>query len=203
MFRILLLFFLFISTSHASDFCVADLKGVKSPSGYPCKSHVTVDDFVFSGFKAGNTSNVFKAALTPAFVDEFPGVNGLGFSAARLDLDVGGIIPMHSHPGGSELLIMVSGHITAGFIASDNSVFLKTLSKGDLMIFPQGLLHFQLNAGNTKATAIFAYSSTNPGAQLLDLALFGNNLDSMLVQKSTFLDLAQVKKLKGAFGGSY
>ncbi|OIW11821.1 hypothetical protein TanjilG_07302 [Lupinus angustifolius] len=203
MFRILLLFSLFLSTSHASDLCVADLKGIKNPAGYPCKSKVTVNDFVFSGFKAGNTSNVFKAALTPAFVDEFPGVNGLGFSAARLDLDVGGIIPMHSHPSGSELLIMVSGHITAGFIASDNSVFLKTLSKGDLMIFPQGLLHFQLNSGNRKATAFFTYSSTNPGAQLLDLALFGNNLDSILVQKSTFLDPAQVKKLKGAFGGSY
>ncbi|CAL0326131.1 unnamed protein product [Lupinus luteus] len=203
MFRILLLLSLFISTSHASDFCVADLKGVKNPAGYPCKSHVTVDDFVFSGFRAGNTSNAFKASLTPAFVDEFPGVNGLGFSAARLDLDVGGIIPMHSHPSGSELLIMVSGHITAGFIATDNSVFVKTLSKGDLMIFPQGLLHFQLNSGNRKATAFFSYSSTNPGAQLLDLALFGNNLDSVLVQKSTLLDPEQVKKLKGAFGGSY
>ncbi|KAK7255718.1 hypothetical protein RIF29_29137 [Crotalaria pallida] len=203
MFRILLLFSLFLATSHASDFCVADLKGPISPAGYPCKSQVTANDFVFSNFRAGNTSNFFKASFTPAFVEEFPGVNGLGVSAARLDFEAGGIIPMHSHPGGSELLIMVQGHITAGFISSDNSVYLKTLSKGDLMIFPQGLLHFQLNSGKGKATAFVSYSSTNPGAQLLDLALFGNNLDSALVQKSTFLDPAQVQKLKGAFGGHY
>lgn len=189
--------------SHASvlDFCVANLKGAESPAGYPCKSPVTVDDFVFTNFRAGNTSNFFKASLTPAFVDQFPGVNGLGLSAARLDVEAGGVIPMHSHPGASELLIVVQGRITSGFISSDNSVFVKTLKKGDVMIFPQGLLHFQVNAGRGKATAFLTFSSPNPGAQLLDLALFGNNLDSSFVSKATALDLAQVKKLKAAFGG--
>ncbi|KAJ1401059.1 RmlC-like cupin domain superfamily [Sesbania bispinosa] len=204
MIHILFLFsFLLSTSSHASvvDFCVADLKSAQNPSGYPCKSPVTVDDFVFSNFRAGNTSNFFKASLTPAFVDQFPGVNGLGFSAARMDIEAGGIVPMHSHPGASELLIMVQGRITAGFISSDNSVFVKTLAKGDVMVFPQGLMHFQLNAGKGRATAFLTFSSPNPGAQLLDLALFGNNLDSAVVGKTTFLDIAQVKKLKAVFGG--
>ncbi|XP_061339060.1 germin-like protein 1 [Gastrolobium bilobum] len=208
MIRIIFIFAFLLPTSLASvlDFCVADLKGAESPAGYPCKppASLTVDDFVFSHFRAGNTSNFLKFSLTPAFVDQFPGVNGLGFSAARLDMEAGGLIPMHSHPGASELLVMVQGHITAGFISSDNTVFVKSLIKGDIMIFPQGLLHFQINAGRgkAKAAAILTFSSPNPGAQILDLALFGSKLDSALVSRTTFLDPAQVKKLKGIFGGS-
>lgn len=204
MIHVLFLFALVSFTSHASvnDFCVADLKGPDSPSGYQCKppNTVTVDDFVFSGFVAGNTTNTFNAALTSAFVTDFPGVNGLGVSAARLDIAKGGSIPMHTHPAATELLIMVEGQITAGFM-TPTALYTKTLKPGDIMVFPQGQLHFQVNSGNGKATAFLAFSSANPGAQLLDLLLFGNTLPSDLVAQTTFLDVAQVKKLKARFGG--
>lgn len=204
-FIIFLLTLLSHSTTNASvlDFCVADLSSSQTPSGYPCKKSVTINDFVYSNFNSGNTStNFFKFSVTPAFVNQFPAVNGLGLSAAKLDLDVGGIIPMHSHRGASELMIVVQGRITAGFISSDNTVFIKTLSKGQILVLPQGLLHFQYNAGRNKASAYLTFSSENPGSQVLDLALFGNNLSSANLIKSTLLDPAQVKKLKAIFGGS-
>ncbi|KAL2336444.1 hypothetical protein Fmac_010890 [Flemingia macrophylla] len=204
MIHILFLFTLLSSTSYASvnDFCIADLKGPNSPSGYQCKppKTVTVDDFVFSGLVAGNTTNPFKVALTPAFVTEFPGVNGLGISAARLDMATGGTVPMHSHPGANELLIVTKGKITAGFV-TPSGPFVKNLRPGDVMVFPQGLMHFQVNSGKGKASALLAFSSANPSAQLLDLLLFGNNLPSDLVAQTTFLDVEQVKKLKPRFGG--
>ncbi|XP_048430144.1 auxin-binding protein ABP20-like [Pyrus x bretschneideri] len=65
------------------DFCVADLTAPDDPAGYSCKSPATVkvDDFVFSGLGvAGNTTNIIKSAVTPAFAAQFPGVNGLGIS---------------------------------------------------------------------------------------------------------------------------
>lgn len=202
------IFFLFslllFSSSHALDFCVADPKGPIGPSGYSCKipAKVTVEDFVFSLGKAGNTSNIIKAAVTPAFAAQFPGVNGLGISFARLDLAPGGVIPMHTHPGASELLLVVQGYILAGFIASDNSVYLKTLKKGDIMVFPQGLLHFQINAKGKTAIAFPSFSSPDPGLQILDFALFANNLPSAIVEKTTFLDDATVKALKAVLGGT-
>ncbi|KAK8586284.1 hypothetical protein V6N13_082097 [Hibiscus sabdariffa] len=167
----------------AQDFCVADLaSGIVTPSGYPCKmeTNLTSDDFAFSGLGlAGNTSNIISAAVTP------------------------GILPMHTHPGATELLYVVHGHITAGFISSANKVYLKTLNKGDVMIFPQGLLHFQINAaGRRPSLAIVTFNSPNPGLQILDFALFANDLPSSLLEKSTFLDDAQVKKLKGVLGGT-
>ncbi|KAI5336740.1 hypothetical protein L3X38_016008 [Prunus dulcis] len=206
---ILFLFFLifFSSSSHASvqDFCVADLKGPDGPAGYPCKSpaNVTVSDFVFSGLaKGGNTTNIIQAAVTPAFVAQFPGVNGLGLSMARLDLAPGGVIPFHTHPGASEILVVTRGHITAGFVSSASTVYLETLKKGDVMVFPQGLLHFQVNAAKIHSSAFVSFSSASPGLQILDFALFANNLPSALVGQTTFLDLAQIKKLKGVLGGT-
>uniref|UniRef100_K7KZJ4 Cupin type-1 domain-containing protein n=1 Tax=Glycine max TaxID=3847 RepID=K7KZJ4_SOYBN len=93
MIRILFIFALLSFTSHASnvnDFCVADLKGPDSPTGYHCKppKTVTSHDFVFH-LGPGNTSNVFKSAITSAFVKDFPAVNGLSLSVARIDIAQG------------------------------------------------------------------------------------------------------------------
>ncbi|BAT98299.1 Auxin-binding protein [Vigna angularis] len=202
--QILFLFSLLSFTTYAAvnDFCVADLKGPDTPSGYQCKppNTVTADDFVFSGLVAGNTTNTFNAALTSAFVTDFPGLNGLGVSAARLDIAKGGSIPMHTHPGATELLILAEGQITAGFMTPFH-LYSKTLKPGDVMVFPQGQLHFQVNSGNDKATAYLAFSSANPGAQLLDLLLFGTSLPSDVIAQTTFLDVEQVNKLKARFGG--
>ncbi|KAK7349294.1 hypothetical protein VNO77_06553 [Canavalia gladiata] len=196
-----------LSTSHASvqDFCVGDLKGAEGPAGFPCKTPATVtsDDFVFAGLsEAGNITNIINAAVTPAFVSQFPALNGLGLSAARLDLGPGGVIPLHTHPGANELLLVSKGHITAGFISSSNNVYIKVLKKGELMVFPQGLLHFQIAAGKRNAIAHAIFSSANPGLQILDFALFASNFPTPLVSKTTFLDPVIVKKLKAVLGGS-
>lgn len=161
---------------------------------------VTVSDFIYSALGIpGNTTNIIKAAVTPALADQFPGVNGHGISAARLDLAPGGMIPMHTRPGASVLLIMTRGKIKAAFISLANAVYLKTLKKGDIMVFPQGLLHFQVNAAKIHSSAFVSFSSPSPGLQILDFALFANDLPSSLVEMTTFLDDAQVKKLKGTY----
>ncbi|XP_059433455.1 auxin-binding protein ABP19a-like [Corylus avellana] len=195
------------SSCHAAvqDFCVADLTTPESPIGYACKKPetLTVNDFVYSGLGvAGNTSNLLKAAVTSAFVTEFPALNGLGISLARLDLAVGGVVPIHTHPGVTEVVHVVSGKITAGFISGANKVYYKTLNKGDIIVFPQGLLHFIVNAQKTPAEAYFSFNSPSPGSQLVDFALFGNDFPTELVAATTFLDTAQIKKLKGALGGT-
>lgn len=207
-----LLFTIFLlsssSSTHASvlDFCVADPSLPDGPGGYSCKkpSQVTVDDFVYHGLGIpGNTTNLIKAAVTVGFAPTFPGVNGLGISIARLDIAVDGVVPLHTHPGGTEILYVVEGTICAGFISSSaNTVYFKSLYKGDVMVFPQGLLHFQFNSGKTGAVAIVSFSSPTPGLQITDFALFANNLPSEIVEKVTFLDDAQVKKLKGVLGGT-
>ncbi|XP_047073058.1 germin-like protein 8-14 [Lolium rigidum] len=194
----------FSALALTQDFCVADLSRGDTPAGYPCKAHVGAGDFYYHGLAAaGNTTNLIKAAVTPAFVGQFPGVNGLGISAARLDIAVGGVVPLHTHPAASELLFVTQGTILAGFISSSsNTVYTKTLYKGDVMVFPQGLLHYQYNGGTSPAVALVAFGGPNPGLQITDFALFANKLPSTVVEKVTFLDDAQVKKLKSVLGGT-
>ena len=201
-------FSLLFSSSFGAvqDFCVADLTGPQGPAGYTCKNpaKVTVNDFVYHGLATkGNTTNIIKAAVTTAFDSQLPGVNGLGISLARADLAPGGVIPFHTHPGGSEILILIEGTLCAGFVSSTaNKVYFKTLNKGDVMVFPQGLLHFQINSGKGEASFFVGFNSQNPGLQITAFALFGNDLPTELIRTVTFLDDAQIKKLKGVLGGS-
>ncbi|CAL0313017.1 unnamed protein product [Lupinus luteus] len=203
----LLAFLVSTINSHvaAIDFCVADVKAGVTSVGYPCKSpsKVTVDDFVFSNFTNG-PPNQFNFSFTPADVENFPALNGLGFSFAKVELEEGATVPMHAHPDATEVVIAGSGpaKYTTGFITSDNVVYTKTLTEGDIFVIPKGLLHFGFNSGKGKASGVTLFGSGKPSIQVLDLALFGNNLDSSIVEKTTFLDAAQVKKLKALFKGS-
>ncbi|CAH9084064.1 unnamed protein product [Cuscuta europaea] len=121
---------------------------------------------------------------------------------ARLDLAVGGVIPLHTHPGGSEILMVTKGSICAGFVSAlENKVYFKQLHTGDVMVFPMGLLHFQINSGKTEAVAVAAFSAPNPGLQITSFALFMNDLPTETVNAVTFIDVTQIKKLKGILGG--
>ncbi|PWA63699.1 Cupin 1 [Artemisia annua] len=78
----------------------------------------------------------------------------------------------------------------------------KTLKKGDIMVFPHGLLHFQVNACGVPAVAFASFSSASPNLQITDFALFANDLPSSLVATTTFLDVATVRMLKDVLGGT-
>ncbi|KAI6680872.1 hypothetical protein NL676_034753 [Syzygium grande] len=120
------------------------------------------------GFRTpGNTSNPLGSKVTQAFVDQFPGLNTLGISMARIDFAPGGLNPPHTHPRGTEVLVVVEGTLLVGFVTSNqlnNTLFTKVLYKGDVFVFPIGLIHFQLNIGNT---------SQNPGVITIANAVFG------------------------------
>ncbi|KAL5232357.1 hypothetical protein ABZP36_031133 [Zizania latifolia] len=196
----------FSSTALTQDFCVADLIRGDTPAGYICRAPATVTsgDFSYHGLASpGTLIRPFNVSLASAFVGQFPAVNGLGVSATRIDVLPGGVVPLHTHPAGSELLFVLEGSMSAGFISAEsNSVYIQTVNKGDLFVFPQGLLHFQYNVGNTTAVALAAYSSSNPGLQIVDYALFRNRLPTAVVNKVTFISEAEVTRLKALFAGS-
>ncbi|CAN1809688.1 Auxin-binding protein ABP20 [Linum perenne] len=182
---------------QAVDFCVADLNGYHTPSGFVCKNpaNVTVDDFVFSGLTTpANTSNRNKAGAIPAFVEEFPGLNGLNLAAVRADYAPGGAFPLHVHPR----------TVTAGFVsgAASNTVYVKKLKQGEIMVLPQGLVHFQVNTGDKNAVVLATFGNAEPGVQVISSALFGNNFESFLVEKTTNIDVREIKRLKALLGGS-
>ncbi|XP_038689810.1 putative germin-like protein 2-1 [Tripterygium wilfordii] len=160
------------------DFCVADAKSSVTVNGLACKDpkKAKAKDFFFSGLHlAGNTSNAVGSIVTPVNVAQIPGLNTLGISLARIDYAPGGINSPHTHPRASEILTVIEGQLEVGFVTSnpDNRLIAKTLNKGDVFVFPIGLIHFQRNVGWGNAVAIAGLNSQNPGVITIANAVFG------------------------------
>ena len=151
-------------------------------NGHVCKDPMLVQaqDFFFSGLhKPGNTSNAVGSKVTPVTVTQIPGLNTLGISLARVDYAPWGINPPHTHPRGTEILTVIEGILEVGFVTSnpENRFITKVLQKGDVFVFPVGLIHFQRNIGYGNAIAIAALSSQNPGVITIANAVFGSKPD--------------------------
>ncbi|EMS54841.1 Germin-like protein 1-1 [Triticum urartu] len=155
------------------DVCVADLKSSIKLNGFPCKADITADDFFFAGLKkAGNTNNPAGSNVTAANVQSFPGVNTLGVSMARIDYAPGGQNPPHTHPRATEIIFVLEGVLEVGFITTANKLFTKTITAGDVFVFPRGLVHFQQNRGHGPASVIAGFNSQLQGTQAIATTLF-------------------------------
>lgn len=145
-------------------------------STFPCKSPVSARDFAFSGL-TNFTKNigVLGSKVTFAFVTQFPAVNTLGISGARIDFAKNGVNPPHEHPRGTELFYILKGTVYAGLVDTNNNLYQTTLTEGDLFVFPVGLVHYQMEVGEGEASAFAAFDSQNPGRLDVVASLLGSN----------------------------
>ncbi|KAG6518948.1 putative germin-like protein 2-1 [Zingiber officinale] len=167
--------------SPLQDFCVADLQSKVFVNGFPCKNmnDVKAEDFFLSGLdRPGDTNNYVGSSVTPVNVNQIPGLNTLGISLVRIDYAPNGLNPPHTHPRATEILAVLEGELYVGFVTSNinnvNRLFTKILKKGDVFVFPEGLIHFQFNIGKTNAIALAGLSSQNPGVITIANAVFGS-----------------------------
>ncbi|KAI4340778.1 hypothetical protein MLD38_025584 [Melastoma candidum] len=156
-------------TFHASDGETVFINGL------PCKPPYEVTPSDFKSMKLsdpGDTDNFRGSAVSILTAAEYPGLNTLGLSVARTDLTVDGLVMPHSHPRASEIMYVYQGKVVAGFVDTRNQLFQKSLGKGDVMVFPRGLLHFSLNVGYDDATIFSVLNSQNPGVVGISDAMF-------------------------------
>ncbi|KAL6145599.1 hypothetical protein ACLB2K_056285 [Fragaria x ananassa] len=204
-------FILLCATTLASDpdpvqdYCLPNLKSGKIRTPHhtilPCRnsSEAITNDFVFSGMKApGNFTNMGLAAISvnPTI---FPGINTLGMSFVRADLKVGGINPPHFHPRATEIAYIVKGSVYSGFVDSTNRVFARVIEQGEVMVFPRGLVHFQMNVGKKPATVFGSFNSQNPGMQKIPAAIFGSGINDKLLEKAFGLSPKQIAMMRRRF----
>ncbi|CAN1145376.1 Putative germin-like protein 2-1 [Linum perenne] len=178
------------------DFCVADPNSNVRLNGFACKNPVTVqaNDFSFSGLHVpGNTSNVVGSRVTPVSVTQIPGLNTLGISLVRVDFAPWGINPPHTHPRSLEV----------GFVTSnpENRLISKIIHKGDVFVFPIGLIHFQRNVGYGNAVAIAGLSSQNPGVITVANSVFGSKpeISCDVLAKAFQVEKRVVEQLQAKF----
>ncbi|XP_076912760.1 putative germin-like protein 2-1 [Bidens hawaiensis] len=175
-------------------------------NGVVCKDPnvVKADDFLFRGLNiVGDTSNAVGSNVTAVTVARLPGLNTLGISLARIDFAPWGINPPHTHPRASEVLTVIEGCLLVGFVTSnpENRLITKILVKGDVFVFPQGLIHFQKNIGKECALALAGLSSQNPGVITIANAMFGSNpdIDPKILAKAFRVDVNVVEEIQSKF----
>ncbi|KAG5627607.1 hypothetical protein H5410_012825 [Solanum commersonii] len=175
------------------DICVVvnDSQASVFVNGKICKDPklATADDFFASGLNvSGNAVPVVGIAATFVDVSKMPGLNTLGMSIARFDLEPQSIAPLHissfcpdNHPGGR--------------------LFSKILNPGDVFVLPQGLIHFQYNVGNKKATYLTFVNSQNPGLVMIPRSIFASEppVPDDILAKGFQLDETQIAELRKKF----
>ena len=189
------------------DICVADYKSLHGPlrvNGFPCKrpENVTANDFFFDGLALpGNTGNAVGSAVTAANVERLPGLNTLGVSMARIDYAPWGLNPPHTHPRATEVLFVLEGSLDVGFITTAGRLFARTVCKGEVFVFPRGLVHFQRNNGGSPAAAISAFNSQLQGTQSVAEALFGASppVPTDVLARAFQIDGGLVEAIKSKF----
>ncbi|KAA3475125.1 germin-like protein subfamily 2 member 4 [Gossypium australe] len=140
-------------------------------NGYPCKNAVNVTevDFFIGGLaNSAVINNLVGSVITTANnVEKIPGLNTLGVSLARIDYQPDGLNPPHTHPRASEIIFVLDGELDVGFITTANKLISKSIKKGDIFVFPEGL-----NNGVKPASVIAGFNSQFPGTQSIATTLF-------------------------------
>ncbi|MQM22696.1 hypothetical protein Taro_055750 [Colocasia esculenta] len=181
------------------DFCIPE---PASPA-QRCKdpATATAGDFVFSGIRSpGNFSSDTGLAAVSVTASAFPGLNTLGMSFVRADLAPGGVNTPHYHPRATEVALVVEGRVYSGFVDSGNRVFARVMEKGEVAVFPRGMLHFQMNVGKTPATIFGTFDSQNPGLVRIPGAVFGSGIREGLLEKAFGLNREEIGRLRRRFG---
>lgn len=182
------------------DFCISSIDYSSANTDH-CKnsSTATVEDFVFSGIKLAGKFGPTGLSATSVNSNIFPGLNTLGMSFVRADFEVGGVNVPHFHPRATEIAFVLEGKVYSGFVDTNNKIFAKVIEKGEVMVFPKGLVHFQMNVGDTPATILGSFNSQNPGLQRIPTAVFGSGIKDELLEKAFGLSSKEVSKLKKRF----
>ncbi|CAA2994964.1 germin subfamily 3 member 2 [Olea europaea subsp. europaea] len=178
------------------DFCIP--RSEFSSIFVSCKnsSLVTIEDFVYSGIKSPGEFSKTGFSSIPVSVSVFPGLNTLGMSFVRADFEPGSINVPHYHPRATETAFVLEGKIYSGFVDSRNRVFAKVIEKGEVMVFPKGLIHFQMNIGDSRATILGSFNSQNPGIVKIASAVFGSEIEEEILIKAFGLNKKELAKLK-------
>lgn len=187
-----------VDSDNLQDACPTATQQTVFINGYPCKNpaNIIATDFRTSKLnQAGDTDNFLQSSTILVTAADFPGLNTLGLSVARTDLEVDGIVMPHAHPRASEMMFVSKGMVAAGFIDTENKLFQKILKEGDVFVIPRGLLHFSLNSGYELATLFSVLNSQNPGVVSIADAMFGEAESEVIKQmmKRSLLSLSELK----------
>lgn len=196
------------------DYCVASTtmephNYFSSINGAPCINPSLVRTGHFSTSvlsKAGNPKYnfPFEFSVTLTNTSNLPGINTMGLSMARVDIAAQGLVPPHSHPRASEVIICLEGVIHVGFVDTSNRLFTQILRTGESFVFPRGLIHYMYNIDSTRpALSLSGFSSQNPGVQISSISNFVSKpqIPDDVLRKAFMITGQDIAKIRANLGG--
>ncbi|XP_027356308.1 germin-like protein subfamily 3 member 4 [Abrus precatorius] len=158
-------------------------------NGLQCKNpaNVTAQDFRSTELSKAGSRDIFGASIKIVTAADFSGLNTLGLSIGRTDIEENGLVNFHYHPRATEMIFVTKGVLLVGFVDTKNEFFQRYLKVGDVFVFPKALFHFCLNFGFEEATIFSVFNSQNPGFVSLSPTTFDTTLESLDKLKSRLI----------------
>ncbi|PIN24932.1 hypothetical protein CDL12_02320 [Handroanthus impetiginosus] len=190
------------------DYCIANTKCSRKIflNEVPCLNPDYTLASHFTTSVLSKPSDVSRFSFNTTFINEknLPGINTLGLVLARTDIAVNGLVPPHSHPRASEVVILLEGSLLVGFADTSNRLYRQELLPGDCFIFPKSLIHFLYNidSGNPALT-LSGFNSQNPGFQMSSVATFVSNspMPSEVLKKGYKINGQNITRIRRNLGG--
>lgn len=199
--------FLIIVAFSSIQVCLADYDNLQdtcpsSPSnkqttlfinGLSCNTptNTSAHDFKNMELSKAGSRDDFGSSINIVTASKFPGLNTLGISIGRTDIEMDGIVNLHNHPRATEMIFVKDGVLEAGFLDTQNKVFQKTIKEGDVFVIPKGLFHYFLNRGVEAATVLSVFNSQNPG--LGSLTATPSSIESVEKIKRKLISLSELE----------
>ncbi|KAG4202671.1 hypothetical protein ERO13_A05G351350v2 [Gossypium hirsutum] len=193
----LVTFALLLGASHVDpnlfqDICVVDLSSVKV-NGFPCKNPSTIrgvtEQMTFLCWFAqpGVLNNTIDLLVTVANVEKILCLNTLFVTMSYIDYSL--IM---------EIVFVLAGELEVSFLTTSNMFISKLIKKGEIFLFPKGLVHFHKNIGRMLAAVITTFNSKNLGTQSIVSTLFVAmpTIPTDLLSKAFQIDTNEVEKIK-------
>ncbi|EMS67124.1 Germin-like protein 2-4 [Triticum urartu] len=68
------------------------------------------------------------------------------------------------------------------------------------MVFPRGMVHFQLNVGDQPATVYGTFNSENPGIVRIPATVFGSRIKDAVLERAFGLTVEELRRIEKRFG---
>ena len=136
-----------------------------TPTSQQFLSQFNSSDFVYDLRGAKNTGKGLSGTKRFVTRRDMPALTGEGLAMGLVTIEPCGINLPNHHPRGSELFYVVEGSFLRSGLLEENGgrSLVSDVSAGQVVFYPQGLVHYQQNLGCETAVLLTTFSSDDPG----------------------------------------
>jgi len=155
--------------------CLPLLHAQNRPQGrLALRQQFNTQDFVFNLTSSESASSGYGGSARVLNVDNFPVLSGEGLAYTLITMEACGVNLPHVHPRATELAFYISGGVMRFGFTEENGgrAIVNDIMPGQVVVVPQGLIHYAQNLDCKPAQFISAFNSEDPGVLTVSTRTF-------------------------------